>query len=83
MKHVFFHCKILMLYYYTIFLFSILYRFNKIDECLEVCLGVDHVPVGSLTKAQMELARQVAQQNASDHGSSDSTMKSGWTNTRG
>ena len=38
-------------------------RYNQSEERLEVCLGVDHVPVGPLTKEQTELAKLAATQS--------------------
>lgn len=53
-------------------------RYNQVEERLEVCLGVDHVPVGPLTREQLELARLAAVQNNEqkpqyDESSTDNT----------
>ena len=37
-------------------------RYNAIEERLEVCLGVEHIPVGPLTRDQRELAKLAATQ---------------------
>ena len=39
---------------------NVIFRFNKRAERLELCLGVEHVPVGPLTPQQKELCRLAA-----------------------
>ena len=42
---------------------NVIFRFNKKAERLELCLGVEHVPVGPLTPQQRELCRLAAAGN--------------------
>ena len=42
-------------------------RYSSSKECLEVCLGDDHVPIGPLTIQQKALALINGQQSKHDH----------------
>ena len=41
-------------------------RYNAQSQSLEVCLGLEHIPVGPLTPAQREMARSSAKQSQAD-----------------
>jgi hypothetical protein len=45
---------------------DVVFRLNLAEECLEVCLGIEHIPVGPLTPQQRELAKMAATQNDDD-----------------
>lgn len=38
-------------------------RYNAAEESLEICLGIEHVPVGYLTPEQREAAKMAAIQS--------------------
>lgn len=44
-------------------MYNIVCRYNATEECLEICLGIEHVPVGYLTREQREAAKIAASQS--------------------